>query len=72
MPFPWNRDKSGGTRASRRRRQGRSDQVAERAAVPPAELKAAKERTHKRLSITVGVVLMLVILGIPSFGYYQS
>ena len=71
MAFPWSRGESAAQDqpADRRRARGRRARQDE---VRRERSRAGRERQHQRVAIGIGAGLILVILGILSFGYYQE
>ncbi len=76
MAFPWQRrDNPPEETLDPRRRSRRRQRGSQRASVEEARRQTARaqeERRRQRLAITVGVMLILVIIGIVGVGYYRE
>ncbi len=74
MAFPWNRTTGAEQTApaeGRRRARGRRARRRE-ARSETAPVRLSREARHQRAAFAIGILLLLVVFGVVSFGYYQE
>ena len=73
MPFPWLRrfGAANSGRGGRRRRRAQQRAHGEEPA-PQEDAKVVAERKQRRVGFGIGSVLVLIVVGVVAFGYYQE